>query len=248
MCLEDGSAVEIWSIAEGGAAPTQPAVSLSGNDLGQPTGLALNSTGTQAFFQNHLSNPGGANYIYQCSLSFSSSCSSIGNYAVTFGPNGYRDIALGGSFVYAAEGTVGNLGQWSLTGSTTQNVATAQGAVQAVTSDASYIYWAFEGSSGTFGISRVPQSSPTSSPSVLATGIAGQGLQLATDGTNVYFAVLQGSTYSIEYIPVTGGSPVAVSNTATTDIIEDIAIAKGSMVWSQVSSSEQNGSVWGRHL
>jgi hypothetical protein len=239
VCVESSSSAEVWTMAENGSPQNAPTATVTANS---PSGLAVNAIATQAFFQS-------IGTIYQCGLGFDGMCTSIGTYPATFPPFGYRDVALGNGLLYAAEGLVGGVGQFTPNGSTTSTIASGQGTVEAVATDATYVYWTSAGSSGTFSISRAPQSNP-SAATVVAAGIGGEGIPLVTDGTNVYFQVFAGGTYSVASVPVGGGTITPIAGvTPTADVIEDLALAKGMLFWTQVPTpSGTGGTVWGLHL
>jgi hypothetical protein len=192
-------------------------------------GLALNSTGTAAYF---ISACGSDGNLWTCNLGQSVGCSVLATAGTQDGSN-ENDVAFGSNYVFITGDAQGIVGRYPLAGPSGSTIEMGQGAPYLLTTDSSFVYWASGGPNVTFTISRTSQSNPTSpaQPVLAATGGAVTGI--ATDGTNLYMSgeVNDGDTRIgvIGSVPVGGG---ALTNLYSgMDLPLGMATAGGVVVW-----------------
>jgi hypothetical protein len=185
-----------------------------------PQGLALDATGTNAYFLWETANSSLAP-LEKCNLP-SRSCSPVANARPSASTNVPNDVAVSGTNIFWTDSANGIV--WHADYS--QNImaeafATGQLAPFILAVDSQYVYWASAGdgddagTSRTMSISRAAQSTPMVVSTVLPTQQAIL-ISLATDGTNVYLTALSMDAaadedasfnpYLTQYSPVGGAA------------------------------------------
>jgi hypothetical protein len=225
--LQGVNGPEVWY--QGGTTGPAASIRLSGGDKGTISGLALNATGTAIYFSNTLSSATGNTInVYSCNLAPGATCGSIGTYVST-SPG---SLVVGGNSVIIAEGQNGVVGALSLSDGTWSNVATGQGTVSVLTTDATNVYWA----SGSFSLSRAPLANLTLGPQLVLPHVSGLAQGLASDGTNLYVGgELIGSGAPsggwLGSVPVGGASAASSLATIPGGLVYALTIAGRTLFW-----------------
>jgi hypothetical protein len=220
--------LDLWTALDG-EANSGATSGLPGESGCTGVGLALNSTGTAAYF---ISGCGTDGNLWTCNLGQSVGCSVLGSAGTQDGSN-ENDVAFGSDYVFFTGEAQGTVGRYSLAGASASTIETGQGAPYLLTTDSSFVYWASGGPNITFTISRTSQANPTApaQPVLAATGGAVTGI--ATDGTNLYVSgeVNDGDTRIgvVGSVPVGGG--VLTNLYSGMELPLAMATAGGVVVW-----------------
>ena len=242
--VQAGSDIQLWTTVPGNPPGNAPTVTLTGADAGNAFGLALEPLGNAAYLTDQLTSGGmtsSSTSIYMCNLGPTPSCSALNTFASTSGGR----LATNGEYLYVAEGGNGVVGLMDPSnGGWFGDVASGQGTVYALALDASGVYWSSEGTSAS-AIGRAAVNGAAQMP--LLTGVAGAIAGVASDGTNVYFAVQSssGAPY-VASVPTGGGTSKAIYTASSSGrIINDLVYAGGAVFWTESDASEGNGAVYG---
>jgi hypothetical protein len=205
-------------------------------------GLGINTTGGTAYFE-YFDDLTGAGGIEACNLSvINPSCTNLeGNESGEF-PD---DLTFANGHVFWTEDDNSTVENYTLSGSSLATEASGQNGPYALTTDATYVYWANQAvAASTFSIFRGTQVSPNPgspqqvlSPTAISTTQSNPNF-IATDGKYVYFS---GAASEIEYVPVGGGTAATLLAGASGALAEYLAVAGGALYYFDTGDSSIHG-------
>jgi hypothetical protein len=218
----------VWTATEGVQSSGNVSASTGSGTTGGPlSDLALDPTGTSAYFIDDPVTNGSQAALYKCDMG-GKTCSALQPVAasLTSAPN---SVIVVGSQLYWTDSANGSI--WRADDSpfgTPSAVITGQTyAPYFLVADSAYLYWAGMGSQGDFTLSRAPLANlnPTTAK-VLLTATTGKMTVMAVDGTNLYFDGFSAST--LDYVPIAGGAPARSLPAANPFAL---AVAGGAIYW-----------------
>lgn len=236
--LDTTNGITLWSAKEGTADSGTPVAALGPSAAGDiPTGLALDATGSNAYFldlENNTSSSPQAPGLFKCNLA-SMSCTHQYNVTVPTTRLPGNDIAMSGSRLFWTDSQMGDIFRADYSVNSEGAVVTGQSGPCLLALDATYVYWAnvtpanaSAGTSASFSIARTSQASPGSVSPVVST-VSGALSGIGTDGTNVYFSSNQAGL--LDYAPVDGGSASNPRLLTTGQHPYGMAVGGGAIYW-----------------
>jgi hypothetical protein len=232
--------VSLSSATEGAPNSGAPVVSLgSGTASDILTGLALDATGSNAYFLDLESNSAGPPHapgLFKCNLA-SKSCTHEYNVTVPTALLPGNDVAVAGSRLFWTDSQSGNIFRADYSVNSEGAVVTDPSGPSLLALDATYVYWAnvtpansSAGTSGSFSIARTSQASPGSVSPVVST-MGGGVWGIGTDGTNVYFIGGNQGVGLLDYAPVDGSSASNPRSLKAGQTPYGMAVGGGAIYW-----------------
>jgi hypothetical protein len=200
--------------------------------LGTPTGVALDSSGSNAYFGTFS---GSQADIWQCSVvAGGSPCSSL----TSFASSQLGSVVVDDSYVYWTDPGNGVVSRKSLTGGATSTLASGQAHAGALAVDAKNVYWTAAEPSRT--VVRVMAKGATSFSTLAGNGAGITGV--ASDGTHLYLATPDGL---VESIPASGGNANKLFAIAGAQAgyaaMTTLVYANGALFWNDLVHSQIDG-------
>ncbi len=224
--VDSSNGTAVWTAKETDLAGNTGTVAATADNAPFPDNLALNSTGTAAYFVSYPGTSTPQAYLYKCDLG-TKTCSTIEavTTATTGAPN---DVIVVGSKIYWTDSA--NASVWGVDFSQGPPAAIATGLASApysLTANSAYLYWGgvelTDASDRIFTIGRAALTNPMPAP-VLVPDDTAPLTGMATDGTNIYLNM--GAT--LDYVPAASGTPVRSIPGAAP---QAMAVAGGAVYW-----------------
>jgi hypothetical protein len=218
----------VWTALEGDPGNSGK-LTASAVDADSPDNLALDSTGTAAYFVSYPGTSSPQAFVYKCSLGTlgTKSCSAIQavDTAKAGAPN---DVIVFGSKIYWTDSANGSV--WGVDYSQGGPAAVATGLTSApysLAADSAYLYWAgvdlTDPSDGVFTVDRAALASGATVLTVIP-GSTTPLIGLAADGTNLYLD----RSATLDYVPTASGGTMRTIPSAAP---EAMTVAGGAIFW-----------------
>ena len=245
--IQANSGTELWSANDGLGGSGGIQITQGGTD--QAWGLALSGTTVYIGTGN-----GTARSLLSCTFG-ATSCSTL--YSFTDSGSG-NELGLNGDRLFWTASGAGAIGRMSVSGgsSTAVQLATGQAGTQHLALDNLKVYWSTNSSAGftMAGLSQV--SAPGTTPQTILQATQGGLNELATDGTNAYFAggfsASTGVRGQIGYVPVNGSNTTAaVLSISQTALDASRVVAVGGVVYwvaGNLTSSNLTYAIYGQRF
>jgi hypothetical protein len=229
--------ISLWAAQEGAKNPSGAMIASLGTATAQdvPSGLALDSTASNAYFIDSETRMGSAPHspgLYQCNLA-NKSCTFLYTASVPSNNALANDVAMANSGLFWTDSAAGALWRAVYSPNSMGTVVSDEDGPCLLALDASNVYWAgvdLTGDAGmpTFSIHSTSQATPGAVTPVVPT-TTGSLVDMASDGENVYFIESTASADGqLEYVPVNGGSPQALK---ANQLAYGLAVGGGAVYW-----------------
>jgi hypothetical protein len=229
--------VSLWAATEGAPNSGVQIASLGAGSAGDlPSGLALDATGSTAYFFDSENNSGYAPQfpgLYKCVLA-NKTCSVLYAATVPSYLTAANDVAMANGILYWTDSAGGSVSRANYATNAIGTVVTNQVTPCLLATDASYVYWAgvtlTSGASPTSAGFAIARLSSTGGASTVLPGLVGSLMGMATDGNYMYFAHNTSSQIGqLDYVPVDGSvgpTPLKAGQQAY-----GLAVGGGAIYW-----------------
>ncbi len=230
--------VSLWAATESAPNSGVQIASLGAGSAGDlPSGLALDATGSTAYFFDSENDSGSAPQspgLYKCVLA-NKMCSVLYAATVPSSLSAANDVATANGVLYWTDSASGTVSRANYATNAVGPIVMSQVTPCLLATDASDVYWAgvtlTSGGSPTSASFSIMRLSSTGGASTVLPGLSGSLMGMATDGSYLYFAHNTSSQIGqLDYVPVDGSGGLVTPLKAGQQAY-GLAVGGGAIYW-----------------